>query len=112
VNEVKILQKQINDWHNKNFSDSNPMRNQLNLTEEVGELSRAIIKMEQGIRGTRADWLKEAYKELGDVFISLTNVAGALGIDLQEAITERWETISQRDWNADRIQHGIENSDG
>lgn len=107
---VKLLQEQINAWHNKNFSDSNAIRQQLNLTEEVGELSRAIIKMDQGIRGSQADWLAEAKKEVGDVLISLSNVAGALGIDIQEAWEERWATISQRDWTKDKIQHGIEES--
>lgn len=110
MSQVRTWQQAINAWHSKNFQPVSVERNQLNLTEETGELSRAIIKMKQGIRGTESEWLTEAYKEVGDVFISLCNVAGSLGIDLEQAIEDRWDSVSQRDWNTDRIQHGIDGS--
>jgi NTP pyrophosphatase (non-canonical NTP hydrolase) len=108
MDEVKELQKQINEWHSRNFPTQRLAIDQVVLTEEVGELSRAIAKMDQRIRGTDEEWLIEAYKEIGDVLIALSSVASELGIDLASAWTDRWKVISKRDWNKDKVQHGIE----
>lgn len=105
--DVEEFQLETADWHKRNFTDMSPMRQQLNLTEEVGELSRAIIKMDQGIRGSREEWWAEAYKEVGDVAISLSNVANALGIDLEFAIMDRWDEVKKRNWRKDQKGHGI-----
>ena len=105
---LDLLQFLVAEWHSKNFPMVDLNVDQLGLTEEVGELSRALVKMHTGYRGSPEEWKQEAYKEIGDVFISLLNVASALQINLSDAVMDRWETISKRDWTVDRVQHGIE----
>lgn len=102
------LQQQVNEWHTRNFPRQSVAINQVVLTEEVGELSRAIAKLDAGIRGTKEEWIVEARKEIGDVIISLMSVATSLDIDAEQAVADKWATVSQRNWNVDRIQHGIE----
>jgi NTP pyrophosphatase (non-canonical NTP hydrolase) len=105
---ISELQEQVNKWHTRNFPRQTIAINQVVLTEEVGELSRAIAKMHAGIRGSEEEWITEARKEIGDVMISLMSVATSLGIDAEQAVSEKWASVSQRDWTANRIQHGIE----
>lgn len=104
-----MIQYEIQEWHDRNFPTQTLAIDQVVLTEEIGELSRVIAKMDQNIRGTKEQWLIEAHKEIGDVMIALSNVANSLNIDIISAWQDRWKTVSKRDWNADRIQHGIEN---
>jgi NTP pyrophosphatase (non-canonical NTP hydrolase) len=104
------IQSSVKEWHDRNFPTQSLAIDQVVLTEEVGELSRVIAKMDQKIRGTDEEWLIEARKEIGDILISLANVGNSLDIDIMAAWQERWDTVSLRDWNADRIQHGIEAS--
>lgn len=103
-----MIQYQVKQWHDRNFPTQTLAIDQVVLTEEIGELSRVIAKMDQNIRGTKEEWMIEAAKEIGDVMIALSNVANSLEIDIITAWQDRWATISKRDWNADRIQHGIE----
>lgn len=110
MTDLLMIQEQIRNWRSKNFPDMTQEQNQIGLTEEVGELSRAILKGVQGIRGTKEEWAEEAYKEIGDVLIALINVANEFGFYIEDALKDRWKTISKRDWNADRVQHGIEKS--
>lgn len=105
--EVFEIQAEVKEWHDRNFPTQTLAVDQLVLTEEVGELSRVIAKMDQNIRGSKEEWLIEAEKEIGDVIISLMNVANNLEIDIEVALSDRWNVVSKRDWNKDRIQHGI-----
>lgn len=104
------LQYEIEEWAHENFPDLTLVQAQLLLTEEVGELSRAILKREQGIRGTAAEWETEAYKEIGDVLIALSHVANLFGFDLEDVFEDRWQTISQRNYITNPTQQGIEAS--
>lgn len=105
--DISKMQSEIGEWIVENFGPEDPVVAGLVLAEETGELARAVAKMTQGIRGTKLDWLNQASLEIGDVMISLLSVAHALGIEAEEAIEGRWRFIQQRDWNTDRIQHGI-----
>lgn len=107
MSQIEDLQDEITTWVEYNFGNDNELATVAGLGEEIGELMRAAVKRSQGIRGTRAEWDAELRKEAGDVFIKLCDVASFYGFDLSRAITERWETIKQRDWRKDKIQHGI-----
>jgi NTP pyrophosphatase (non-canonical NTP hydrolase) len=103
---IDRLQRDVAVWLARNFPDRNPLTAVAGTAEEVGELCRAAVKLEQGIRGTEAEWLAEIDKELGDVFIKLCDVADLYGRDLEAAIAARWETVRTRDWQADKLGHG------
>jgi NTP pyrophosphatase (non-canonical NTP hydrolase) len=96
--ELTAWQLAVSRWHDQAFgeADDTPCRAQLVLTEEVGELSRAIVKQSQGIRGTSEQWETEQEKEIGDVLISLAMVATRCGISLGAALEDRWRTVRQR----------------
>ena len=94
-------------WADHNFPTETPETVVLGLAEEVGEMCRAALKRYQGIRGSRAEWDVEIRKESGDVFIKLVHVAHVHGFDLLSAIQSRWGDVSQRDWRANPIGHGL-----
>lgn len=106
MSEIRVLQTKINDWVVRNF-DNSELTAVVGMVEEVGELCRAVVKMEQGIRGSRDEWFAEIRKEAGDVFIKLCDVARFYGFDLADAIHERWAKVGQRDWKANPIGHGM-----
>jgi NTP pyrophosphatase (non-canonical NTP hydrolase) len=108
---ITALQSAVAVWLARNFPDRNPLTAVGGTAEEVGELCRAAVKLDQGIRGTEAEWLAEIDKELGDVFIKLCDVADWYGRDLEAAIAARWETVRTRDWQADKLGHGRPDDD-
>lgn len=105
----------IEDWMLSNFGPAgldtrSAVTVTAGMTEEVGELMRCVTKLEQGIRGTREEWLAEMKKEIGDVFIKLVDIADWYAIDILEAIHNRfYDDIQPRDWVKDQKGHGISN---
>lgn len=100
-------QEQVAAWVAHNFPDDTPETVVLGLAEETGEVCRASLKRFQGIRGTREEWSAEIRKECADVLLKLYHVAVVEGFDLGEALDERWAEISKRDWQSNKIGHGI-----
>lgn len=94
-------------WLAYNFSNETRVTAALGLCEEVGEVARAVLKQEQGIRGTWEEWDEEIKKELSDVYVKLIHVAMICGFDLDEAVAQRWEVLRQRDWVNNPKGHGI-----
>lgn len=94
-------------WVDHNFPDHSPLENTTGLAEEAGELCRAVLKLERGIRGTYDEWHDEITKEIGDTIICAIFIANDYGIDWEDALVRRWEVIEQRDWQRDRVQHGV-----
>jgi NTP pyrophosphatase (non-canonical NTP hydrolase) len=108
------IQAQITAWQDHNFYADSDRRTPVDalcavigLGEEAGEVQRAVLKRHQGIRGTSEEWVQEAEKELGDVFIKMVDVAESLGIDLDKAILTRWLDVRVRDFQADSVGHGL-----
>lgn len=62
------------------------------LAGETGELCNMLKKIR---RGENVD-LKEVAHEIGDVFAYLDLVAASLGIDLEKAIIDKWNVVSER----------------
>lgn len=113
VNDIRIptMQDDVDMWNSRQpWRDDPPVVVVVGLGEETGEVQRAVLKMHQGIRGTKEEWIEEAAKEMGDVFIKLCQLATALDLDLEDCIRERWGEISQRNFTTDRQGHGIEKS--
>lgn len=124
--EIPTLQTDVAHWLAHNFPARNPLTVVAGTVEEAGELcelidptlaqqlakiigrlSRAAVKLDQGIRGTEAEWLAEIDKELGDLMIKMCDVADYYKRDLERAIASRWETVRARDWQADQQGHGM-----
>ena len=99
--DIAEMQHRMGTWWTRNFghnANDIPTMSLLALGEEVGELYRAHLKQEQGIRGTREQWDREIEKECGDVFVTLAVYAYRKGVDLEKAIKERWDVVEKRDW--------------
>jgi NTP pyrophosphatase (non-canonical NTP hydrolase) len=107
---IDVAQAIVKDWSYRNFGDETectPEVAALGLIEEVGEVTRALVKRSQGIRGTHAEWTAELAKELADVLIKVLDVGSRLGINVEDAFHERWAVVGARDWRADPVGHGI-----
>lgn len=93
---------EVGAWLRHNFGPDRSVRDQvLVVAEEVGELCRAIVKREQGIRGTREEWDAAVRKEAADIGIALLAVAHTEGFDLPTEMADVWAEVSRRDWAAD-----------
>ncbi len=103
------MQAEVWEWGQEQpWKDDLAIVRVVGLGEETGEVQRALLKMHQGIRGTREQWLDEAAKEMGDVFIKLCDVAESLGLNLERCIQDRWAEIRQRNFTKDPQGHGID----
>lgn len=99
------LQTEVYHWANYNFDpvnlsveDQTALVALTGVAEEAGEVVRAIRKLVQGIRGTREEWIAEIEKEGADVVIQLMSGFNALGLNLNDAVAKRWESVGRRDW--------------
>lgn len=101
---LKKIQFEIHEWAKKNFptTATNPTVQFLGVVEEVGELSHAILKQRQSIRGTYEEHEKAKHDAVGDILIYLMNFCSASGYKLDEILEETWDTVKQRDWNKNK----------
>lgn len=93
---LAYIQKQVHEWRKYNFPNSGDLHQFLGVVEEVGELSHAILKMAQGIRGDKHE--EEARDAVGDIMIYLMNFCSENGWDLEEIIEETWDQVQRRNW--------------
>lgn len=96
---IRMLQAEHLRWVKHNFPNQIPHQPLLGMVEEVGELSHAHLKEEQGIRGMTGPEVMDAKIDaLGDLFIYMMSYANSNNIDLEAAITDTWAKVSKRDW--------------
>jgi NTP pyrophosphatase (non-canonical NTP hydrolase) len=101
---LRQIQQETHEWRIRNFAlehRSAPLQ-VLGVCEEAGELSHAVLKDVQGIRGTHAEHVEEARDAMGDIVIYLCGVADAMGLDLQECVESAWNEVRQRDWQKNK----------
>ena len=99
LNSIREMQAAHKNWLDHNFPDQADHHGLLGLAEEVGELSHAHLKGEQGIRHSASQIVEMKKDALGDIFIFALSYANSNGFDLAECIEETWENIvSRRDW--------------
>jgi NTP pyrophosphatase (non-canonical NTP hydrolase) len=67
----------------------------LGAMEELGELSHAFLKLEQGIRGATNDDVADA---VADVIIFLLSFCCSMNIDFRDAIQKAGAEVYARDW--------------
>jgi NTP pyrophosphatase (non-canonical NTP hydrolase) len=101
------LQSEHGEWVKHNFPDQLPHQPLLGLAEEVGELSHAHLKHEQGIRGySTTEYFAEAEDAVGDIMVYLASYCNANHIDLEGATERTWARVKKRDWIADPVKGG------
>jgi NTP pyrophosphatase (non-canonical NTP hydrolase) len=103
---LNSYEERVSKWMARNVPDAGLNEYGLQLAEETGEVVRPILKMSQGIRGTREQWMAELGKEVGDVFFALQGVCIHAGIDLDEAVAARWEQVADLDLTMERMPDG------
>lgn len=104
ISQLSYLQGKAELWRENSFPEEHrtAVLQALGVAEESGELAHAILKMEQGIRGTRKEHLEAAADAVGDIVIYLTGVCSALGINIGTAVSEAWEQVEKRDWSKNK----------
>ena len=88
---VTQLQSDVGDWHRREFPSVLPEWLALIVCEEAGEVARAILKLQQGIR-RETDWRAEVELESADVLIALLALADRFGFDLADAGRRRFDS--------------------
>lgn len=94
----ETIQNELNVWTKYNFPNSTSNQQFLGMVEEVGELSHALLKQEQGIRGTKEEHEEKIRDSLGDLLIYTLNFCNSKGYNLNEILEETWNHVKNRDW--------------
>lgn len=94
------FQRELENWTNHNFPNTNPDEQLLGVVEELGELSHAVLKRKQGIRKGKDEdaSLAEEIDAIGDLVVFLTNYCNQRGLVLQDVIYHTWQEVKKRDW--------------
>ena len=102
--DLNTLQVEHEAWERRNFPDSadNVFHSLAGMTEELGELAHAVLKAEQGIRGSEAKHMMEAGDAVGDIFIYCAGLCNKLGLDMDFEVTKAWKQVKARDWNTNK----------
>ena len=98
------IQREQGEWAARNFHDKKAYQPILGAAEEVGELAHAYLKMEQGIRGTRAEHEAAMKDAIGDCAIFLMDFCNQMGWSYGEIIETTWNHVKKRDWKLDSMQ--------
>ena len=92
------LQLDVGTWSRHNFVNQDPDDPLLGLTEELGELAHAHLKLKQGIRGKPAEHIAAKQDAVGDIMIYLADYCERNGLDLEACVVDAWAIVSKRDW--------------
>ncbi|MBT3419519.1 MAG: nucleotide pyrophosphohydrolase [Candidatus Magasanikbacteria bacterium] len=95
---LKKAQQMINDWFNElNVGYFSPLTNLGQLTEEVGEVARIMIREYGDQSFKESDKDKDLGAELSDVLFSLLCIANQTNVDLGEAFLRKMDKRKNRD---------------
>jgi NTP pyrophosphatase (non-canonical NTP hydrolase) len=107
VQDLLILEKQITEWRERNFPEGpDPQAQFLGVIEEVGELSRAILKRRQRIRGTAREHELAEIDAIGDILIFLQGYCTNRGWSITEIFYKTAHLVMKRDWIKDPQRGG------
>lgn len=104
--DIEKFQQQCRRWARYNFPNAEWTQPFMGIVEEVGELSHALLKQQQGIRGTFEEHEAEAKDAVGDIVIYLTHLCNLRGWELDTIIEETWNKVQGRDWRKDPVAGG------
>ena len=104
---INDIQTAVGLWTARNFpaDPADPKRKTLQcalgVCEEAGELAHAVLKRDQGIRGTAAEHEAAMQDAIGDVVIYLMDLCCREGWSLAAIIEATAAQVLKRDWIAD-----------
>lgn len=100
MGRIREMQIEHATWLEHNFPDQQPVHPLLGIVEEVGELSHAFLKAQQGIRsGLQPRQVYTMEKDaLGDIFIYMISYCNSNTFDLETVIEDTWQKVRMRDW--------------
>ena len=95
INEIQLEHVY---WISHNFPDNGEQEAFMGIVEEVGELSHALLKQRQNIRGDPFE-LEEAAKDaIGDMMIFTVFLCNERGWNLEDIVSDTWMQVRERDW--------------
>lgn len=98
---VTEFQNRVAAWSDKNFTDALGIDvakdKLLGVSEEVGELCHAILKLSQGIRMDEPH-LENAQDAVGDIMLYLADFCHRMGFCMEECMVTALETVEKRNW--------------
>lgn len=100
------MQKDHREWVNRNFPGETLEQATLGVCEESGELAHAILKRQQGIRGTEAEHRFAAIDAVADMIIFSLSVCDHLEVRLEDVLAVTWSEVRKRDWKKDPVAGG------
>lgn len=98
---ITVFEAQIENaiWVKHNFPNSVELwEPALGVAEEAGELAHTILKLHQGIRGTKEEHMEMMEDAIGDICIYLMDLCNKAELDLTLCILKTWKQVRQRDW--------------
>tara|TARA_A100001011_G_scaffold396531_1_gene494632 strand:+ start:480 stop:806 length:327 start_codon:yes stop_codon:yes gene_type:complete len=96
--ELKKAQEIVDNWieeHGVRYFDE--LTNMAQLTEEVGEVARIIVRRYGEQSEKETDKSKDLGEELADVIFVVLCLANQTGVDLQKAFDKKIKIKSERD---------------
>jgi len=94
------IQETSREWRRLNFPANTRDEQFMGMVEEIGEISHALLKNKQGIRGfdDPVKFESAVMDGLGDLIIFACGFADHLGITLSQAVALAWAEVQERDW--------------
>jgi NTP pyrophosphatase (non-canonical NTP hydrolase) len=100
---LDVFQASVSEWLKKQpFYPQKPHQPLIGIQEELGELSHAHLKSEQGIRGTAEEHHEAKRDAIGDILVYIAGYCEANGLQMGQCLERAWEEVRQRDWNKNR----------
>lgn len=102
------LQVELFRWQTKNFGGANLEHITLGVCEEAGELSHAVLKHAQRIRGMAApeEFRAAAGDAIADTVIYLIQAATVLRLDFGTLVELTASEVMKREWAQDPLTAG------
>lgn len=100
--ELSVLQEEQKEFQDRNFPNTKNYQCLLGVVEEVGELSHAHLKNEQGIR-TNENHLEKIKDAVGDIVIYLAGYCNSNNLDFAECVQVAWSEVKHRDWLKNKV---------
>ena len=100
--DMSCLQVSLYRWQVRNFGSQGQDASFKGMVEELGELSHALLKHEQGIRGfdDPAKFKEAAGDAIADLLVYATQLATGLRLDIGVLLQETALEVMNRDWVA------------
>lgn len=97
TDSLKTVQDYVRRMHRERGFTADPNKELLMLTEEVGELAKAVRK-EAGLKFSETTRRTDTAEEVADVFIVLLALASIMDIDVYEAFRAKEAKNQKRTW--------------